>query len=423
MFLGNPVDCLAIKEVMKLKVIHFTVSYMGAQRKIIDSIHYSLCERGYESIICYCVSDNYINSASAIRCLHSRLSLFIFRILNKLFKKNYKNAMLPTKKLIRMIEKEQPNIVHLHVIHNGLIDYVKLIKYLATKRIKIVWTMHDMWVFTGGCYHFSDISCNKYMTGCDDCQKDRRMLDNPVQKTSYYWHLKKSLISDLWRVHFVAVSKWVKEQMSKSFLKNYPTDIIYNGLSFQEHDYFDIDMDKRLSWKKNNDIFILVAVANSWGEDKGLSSALALADALGKEYHIILVGAYTSQLAVIPSHLHFWGYEPDAKVLRSLYHMADLHISFSVEETFGMTFLEAAVCGTRSLGFDATAIGEVIRQIYGYVVSPGSIKEMEAIIRKCCNERASIKLKPIEISEIREKFSIERMVNSYFELYNQILFH
>ena len=79
-----------------------------------------------------------------------------------------------TKRLIRMIRAEEIQIVHLHNLHGWYLNLPMLFGYLREHGIRVIWTLHDCWSFTGHCPHFDGIGCEKWKTGCYQCPQYRR---------------------------------------------------------------------------------------------------------------------------------------------------------------------------------------------------------------------------------------------------------
>lgn len=76
-----------------------------------------------------------------------------------------------TKRFTSTIDKIRPDIVHLHNLHSNYVNIEILLNYLAKKDIPVIITMHDCWWFTGKCFHYIDVNCNKFKIGCGGCPK------------------------------------------------------------------------------------------------------------------------------------------------------------------------------------------------------------------------------------------------------------
>lgn len=363
-----------------MKIAQITISYIGAQRKIVDSIYRALRNDGHICKIFYFNKIKTEKHHQDAACLNTDFSYFWFRVLRRLAGNQSWIAAYQTRKLIKALNKLSPDIFHLHVLHNGAIDYMRLFRFISKTGKPVVWTIHDMWGHTGGCYHYTKAGCTQFTQGCYACPKPDHELDNPAAQTHRRWSGKKEIYNQMDSLHLVAVSEWVCDQLGLSILQKFPRRVIYNGLDQQEISISD-EVAAKITALSLHGQFIILAVANYWDNAKGIDDARALAEELGGEYRLVLVGSFQENIK-LPENAVLWGYEtPDN--LGALFRLAALHVSFSKEETFGMTFLEAALEGTKSIGYNSTAIGEVLEKLHGYVVAPGDVQAMAQIIRGC----------------------------------------
>ena len=93
----------------------------------------------------------------------------IHNYLGKLLGANGMFSYFGTRHLIKTLKEFSPDIVHLHNLHAYCINLPFLFKYLLKNNIKVVWTLHDCWSFTGHCPHFDMIGCDKWRRGCHHC--------------------------------------------------------------------------------------------------------------------------------------------------------------------------------------------------------------------------------------------------------------
>ena len=343
-------------------------AFVGAQEKIESGIHKQLLNKGYDSVILYATG---VSEVSGIIRYESKLLNLLRRGLIKIFGKNDIFASFSTMKLIKLLKKYNPDVVHLHVLHHNYVNYAMLLNYLAKKNIPVLFTMHDMWAFTGGCYHYTEMNCQNYKSECKVCPAKEQKLDCRVRSVEKNFKKKKKLFGKIKRIAFSTVSSWVYNQMDESFLNHYPRYLVRNAVSID-----------RLPEKKlvKDGIFKIVGVASSWNEEKGIFRFLKLAESLGNGFEIILAGNVSNEIKQIaPSNITFVGMISNKVELSKIYDSSDLHVSLSYEETFGMTFVEAALCGIKSLGFNSTAISEILGMIDGFVVKSGDV---DAVVEK-----------------------------------------
>ena len=139
-----------------------------------------------------------------------------------------------TQGLIKYIEKISPDIVHLHNLHSNYVNINMLLKYLAKKDIATVITLHDCFMFTGKCTHYTAIGCDKWQIECGDCP--RKKMDNPSLFFDYTRKMlkdKSDCYKNFNKLGVIGVSNWITNEAKKSILQN-ATKIkrIYNWIDF-----------------------------------------------------------------------------------------------------------------------------------------------------------------------------------------------
>ena len=274
--------------------------------------------------------------------------------------------------------------------------------------------MHDMWAFTGGCYHYTDLGCRGYLTGCTSCSQKTEQLDCKRESTSKHFSQKKELLSKIDKLCFTSVSSWVCDEISRTHLGQFPQYTVWNAVPGShsvpkpEH--------------REGGPFRIIGVASCWTEQKGISRFLALASLLGDGFEIILVGNASETLReAAPKNVTFVGSISDRQELQARYAAADLNLCLSLEETFGMTLVEAALCGTRSMGFDSTAIPYVLHKVGGIVLPVSDVTAVAERIRELAKEHSVCRLTDDEINGVKMEFSVEKMAENYLDIYKERL--
>ena len=394
-----------------MKIVQIGGALNGAQKIIEEAIHHRAIEQGHESYIFYACGKS---DEPGIIKYENRFENLLTRALRKYVGKMSCYSALQTRRLIRKIESIQPNIIHLHVLHHGYTDYMMLFKYLVKEQIPVVYTMHDMWAFTGGCYHFRSLNCAGFQTGCGNCQCLPNLLDTTLTNVTEEWKKKKELFEKVRNLNIVAVSAWVAEEVRRGFLAQFPISVIPNGV-------LQCNRDKPLPNCAPDKKFQIICVAASWTKEKGIDILLKLAKLLSDEAELLLVGGVADEmLAKAPSNIRFYGYCSDREKLFDLYRMATIHVSASLEETYGMTFVEAALAGTRSVGFASTAIEETLQGVYGVAVEQFTAYALrDAIITIKQEKKGKLSIKEIEC--VADRYSVIIMADKYLSLYEKIM--
>ena len=140
-------------------------------------------------------------------------------------------AYFSTRAFLRKVDNIKPDIIHLHNLHNNYIHVGLLFDYIKKKHIKVVWTLHDCWAFTGRCPYFQVSGCERWKTGCHDCIYPKDEYPSVrVDKVDIIWKKKKAAFTGVANMTIVTPSKWLAELVKESFLSEYPIKVINNGI-------------------------------------------------------------------------------------------------------------------------------------------------------------------------------------------------
>lgn len=387
----------------KLFQINATANW-GSTGRIAEQIGLKAMEHGWESYIAY--GRKYNPSKSKLIKVGGKLNPYIHFVKQFIFDTEGLNSIHATKKLINRIKSINPDIIHLHNIHDHWLSYKILFEYLNTINTPVVWTFHDCWAFTGHCMHFVHSNCEKWKTHCKDCPQKKMFLDSSKRNFS----LKKSLFGSNRNMTIVPVSKWMGEFIEKSFLKDNPLQVIHNGI--------DLDIFKPITIVKGNERFEVLAVSSVWNKSKGLHDIFELRNLLSEEYNITIVGLSAEQLKTLPNGIKGIQRTQNIQELASLYSTANVFINTTYADTFPTVNLEALSCGTPVITYKTGGSPEAIDINTGIVVEQGDINAMADAIRQ-------MKLNPLSSEACRKRaveyFDKNKCFDKYVDLYEELL--
>ena len=316
-----------------------------------------------------------------------------------------------TWRLIRELKEYKPDILHLHNLHGFCINLPLLFKYIRQENIRVIWTLHDCWSFTGHCPHFESIGCDKWKTGCYECSKYREYPKSIVDNSSKMYRLKKRWFTGLNNMTLVTPSKWLKNLVKESFMKEYPVKVIPNGI--------DLSVFQPANGEEKRDYlcegkYMLLGVASSWGEAKGLDVFIELSKRLSNEYQIVLVGTNDEIESVLPETIVSIQRTESQKELARLYSAADVFIDPTREDNYPTVNMEALACGTPVITFDTGGSPEIIDETCGVVVPKNDVdKLIEEIERVICKKVFSTE----QCLKKAKAFDMNQTLKLYMELY------
>lgn len=279
-----------------------------------------------------------------------------------------------TKKFIKWAEDYNPQLIWLHNLHGYYINIEILFEWLKTREhTQIRWTLHDCWPFTGHCGYFSYIGCEKWKSCCSRCpQKKEYPKSLYLDNSKHNFIRKKKIYEGIPNMVLIVPSDWLAKIVSQSMLKDYPIQVQYNKADGSV--FCPVKSDFRNRYHLNGKKVIL-GVANIWEKRKGLQDFIELNKLLDSSYAIVLAGLSPKQRKNLPERMIGIGRTSSEKELAEIYSASDVYINAGREETFGMTTLEAILCGTKVIVYKNTACEEVLNMHSGcgIAVEPGAV--------------------------------------------------
>ncbi len=394
---------------MKIAQINATCG-VGSTGKICSSVAALLSSQHVDNVVLY--SQNTTQDPHGI--LYGKpLEIKADALKARLFGNYGFQSKVATKRLIAELERYSPDVVHVHNIHSHNADLDKLFSWFRAHHTKIVWTFHDCWAFTGYCMHYDMIGCDKWKTQCDRCP----------QKTCYSWtadrsrwifEKKRELFSDL-DLTIVTPSQWLADQVKQSFLQEYPTHVIQNGIDLAVFRPQSSDIRQRLDCADKR---LVLGVAFGWDRRKGLDVFLELAKRLDDRYQIVLVGVDEKVEKQLPSNIRTIRRTQDQQELAQLYTAADVLVNPTREDTYPTVNMEALACGTPVVTFRTGGSPEMLNEACGVVVEKNDVDGIEQAIHRVCEQSAD--MREACLAKAAE-FDQNRCFEKYTALYQEVL--
>ncbi len=317
-----------------------------------------------------------------------------------------------TWRVLIKIKKLSPTVIHLHNLHNTFIHLPLLFNYCKKHKIKVIWTLHDCWPFTGQCPHFTMEKCDKWRTGCHDCPQIDVYPSSCVDRTKIMWRLKKKWFTGVKDMTLVAPSQWLAELVGKSFLKDYPVKVIHNGIDLSVFKPTESDFRKKYGVLETK--FILLGVAFSWSLRKGMDVFIDLSKRLEPEkYQIVLVGTDDKVDKQLSDNIISIHRTQNQRELIEIYTAADLFLNPTREENYPTVNMESIACGTPVLTFRTGGSPEMLDETCGSVVERDDIDTLEREIIRISTERPYSKEACLERAKIFDK---DRRFQEYINL-------
>ena len=381
----------------------------GSTGKIAEQIGQCAIVHGWDSYIAY--GRWYNPSQSHLIKIGDKLNMYQHYAEQRIFDNEGLCSRRATKEFIKRIDEIKPNVIQLHNIHDHYLNYRLLFEYLNKTDIKVVWTFHDCWAFTGHCFHFITKGCERWKSGCFDCPLQHEYPKTLFDRSRKNYTMKKNLFGANNNLTIIACSEWIANFVRQSFLKDKPIRVINNGVDLN------VFKDSE-SLGTNKKSFHVLAVSNVWNKDKGFDDILKLREILSNEYEITIVGVAKQQLNSLPQGIVGIERTQNVHELVALYSKADVFINPTYADNFPTVNLEALACGTPVITYRTGGSPEALDENTGVVVEQGDLNGLVEAIRM-------MKDNPLSSSDCRKRaedyFERDKCFEKYIDLYNGLM--
>lgn len=404
-----------------MKIMHINSVYKnGSTGKIVYDLHSYLQRNDIDSVVCYgrLKSFDEINVYKTCGEFEARVN----RTLNRITGLLYGGCFMSTNKLINIIKKESPDIVHIHCINGYFVNIYRIITFLNKHKIKTVLTLHAEFMHTANCKHALD--CEKWKSGCGKCPRLKKetytfCLDN----TALSWRKMKKAFEGFENLKVVSVSKWLENRAKQSpILMNKNHSTILNGIDTSIFNANVSKLKKEHSNFKNKKI-VFHATAEFSDEKNHFKGGFYFLEIAKKFLDIdenvlfVVAGKYT-KIHNLPSNVLLLGEVMDSNELAEWYAISDVTVLTSKRETFSMVVAESLCCGTPVIGFEAGGPELIALTEYSVFVKQEDINSMIE------NIKTYLFKKQFDRYQIAEKalstYDKSIMINSYLKLYDEL---
>ena len=322
----------------------------------------------------------------------------------------------------RQVRLINPDIVHLHWICDGFLTPESFVRF----KKPIVWTLRDMWGFTGGCHYTKE--CNRYINSCGYCPHLNSDKENDLSRK--LWRRKSRTWKKL-ELTIVTISHWLADCAKRSSLfKNRRIEVIHNGVDENRFKPMPKDFVRRILGLPQEKKYILFSALNATTDKrKGFHFFKPVLDQLvstgwGNNIELIVLGSSKPEnvpnLGIKTTYL---GRLYDDVAIALVYAASDVTIVPSIQEAFGKTAIESLACGTPVVSFDSTGLKDIVEhQKNGYRAKPFDCNDMANGIAWILQDKQRWQALSHRAREkVEQEFTLEIQARAYLKLYQGVL--
>ncbi len=401
---------------MGSKLVQINTVCNTSTGQIMHDIQTAAEKKGYETVSF--VGRRKVYSDVKCEKFGNPFSFWIHVVLNTLFDCQGHGSYFVTRRLIKRLREEKPDMIHLHNLHGYYLNLPLLFRYINQEyQGKVFWTFHDCWPFTGHCAYFTMAGCGRWENGCERCpQKKSYPVSLVMDRAQKNYMEKREMFSRVKNLTIITPSEWMRGLVASSFLKDKETVVVNNGIDTEIFRPCD-DLKEIGRVLRRHAIptgkKILLGVAGIWEKRKGLKTFEELAACLPEEYVIVLVGLTKSQIGKLVPGIVGIERTENKRELAALYTAADVFINPSKEESFSLVTVEAMACGTPVIVLGTSAVRELVGEGCGVVLDKDRVAEYRKAIEKIEADEPDRR----KIAEHGSRYKRQSMTDKILKLY------
>jgi glycosyltransferase involved in cell wall biosynthesis len=323
--------------------------------------------------------------------------------------------------IISKISQLEPDIINLHWTNEAFVQ----VETIAKLNKPVVWSLHDMWAFTGGC-HYSQV-CDRYIKSCGACPQLHSSKNWDLSR--WIWQRKAKALRNP-NLTIVAFSSWLaKCASSSSLFKDLRVELIPNGIDTTKYRAIERQVARELLQLPQDKHLVLFGSLKATSDKrKGFHLLQPALQDLSKsgwhdELELLILGA--SQPENPPDFgfkVHYLGTLSDDLALALVYSAADVFVLPSTQENLANTVMEALACGIPCVAFNIGGMPDMIEhQKNGYLAQPYKIEDLaQGIAWVLENGERHQKLSHRSREKVEQEFTLELQAYRYLSLFKEV---
>lgn len=368
----------------KIKVVHVNTSGLGGAAIACHRLHHLMLDKGIASNVIH-LYNNYKPETELYSLGYNTVRRYTNRLMYEITKRDLKPEAYVFSEMAPMASGianhplvQESDVIYIHWVLGGFFSKSDL-EELAKLGKPVFCFTHDMWWITGGCHYAFD--CSGYNMGCTKCPMHKNF--SCLTKIQAEW--KRQFYTKYPNVRLISPSDWLRRCADESsVIEKGRCDFIPNVVPETIFKYRDKIAAREQLGIPQDKIIISFGTADNSNWVKGfvyLQEALNSID--NDEILLCVYGSdYDYELASKLNHpIKFLGrLEENGVAIANA--AADIFVSPTLSESFGLTLLENIKCGTPVISTNVTAVPEIVKdKVSGYLVEPKNSKQIvEAIL-------------------------------------------
>jgi glycosyltransferase involved in cell wall biosynthesis len=315
------------------------------------------------------------------------------------------------------------DIINFHNLQDSYFNYLSI--PILTKKKPTIFTLHDMWSFTGHCSYSYD--CDRWQIGCGKCPHLDVYPAINRDNTRIEWNLKKWIYKHS-NLTVVTPSQWLTKKARESLLSHLPIYHIPNGIDTKVYQPIDSECCRSILGISSEKQVLMFGAHDlkdvRKGSDLMLKALKSLPEKLKSNCLLLTFGIGGENLSEIVGITNLnLGYLTSDRLKAIAFSAADIFLFPTRADNLPVVLQESMACGTPMISFKVGGVPDLVRPgVTGYLANSENIDDfrngiIELLENQCLRNQLAENCRRVAVSE----YSLELQVKRYMQLYDQVL--
>ena len=261
-----------------------------------------------------------------------------------------------------LLDSLSPDVINVHNLHKAASDnWSAELAGVCADHAPTVWTLHDMWSFTGRCAYSYD--CRKFLTGCDStCPTPEEHPPLAPDRIAQAWNERRRMLRSNPRLMAVAPSRWLAREASEGLWAGHRVEVIPYGLPLEVYHPVKRALAREaLGINTPGPVLLMAAQFLTERRKGGEILERALTQLSRRPLTIVTLGAGRLGFQAEGVYLHELGYVDHERTRVLAYSAADIFVHPAPVDNLPNVVLESLACGTPVVGFNIGGVPDMVR--------------------------------------------------------------
>jgi len=334
------------------------------------------------------------------------------------------NRKMIQSRICEVLADLRPDVVNIHNFHStaGQDGWSADLAATCLKFAPTVWTLHDMWSFTGRCAYSYD--CRKFITGCDStCPTPEEYPALAPDRIKPAWELRRRVFAGNSGLVAVTPSQWLATEARAGLWAGHHVQVIPNGLPLQSFKPCDRAQARaQLGIDAQGPVLLMVADNLTERRKGGQILIEALGQLSTQRLTLLTLGAGRFELPGTGVRVHPLGFKSQPEELAVAYSAADALVHPAPVDNLPNVVVESIACGTPVIGFPIGGMVDMVRPGQtGWLAAEVSSQSLSQAIQGALDDIAQgVDLRPSCREIAQQEYDQGIQAKRYLDLFKKI---